>query len=303
MSDRQELVTPVGRLVQGSLYVPNTKDMDGKPLVYKTGDKVGQARTEYYFAIAIKKGSEQHWSTTSWGKKVCETGYAGFPGGQANSPHFSWKIVDGDSTVPNKAGTVPSSCEGFAGCWVLKFKGTQAPTLLKLNEHKKTEQLIEKDAIKPGDYIQVQGFVEGNKSTTQPGIYLNHNMICFIAYGDRISLGTDPDSVGFGQEPLPEGASLTPPGGFVPPAAMPPSVAPPVTPVMPAVPSSPLVPATSPAPYTPILDPATAAAPPPVAPPMPQSRSMTAAATVSYEAYIAAGWSDAQLIQYGLMNP
>ena len=41
--------TPVGRIVAGNLYTPNTKNAEGKPLV----DKAGNPRNEFFFAVAI----------------------------------------------------------------------------------------------------------------------------------------------------------------------------------------------------------------------------------------------------------
>lgn len=284
MANREELLTPTGRLVQGSLYVPNTKDAEGKILVFKTGDKIGQPRTDFYIAIAVKKTNETHWSQTEWGKKIWAAGHKGFPNGQADSPSFAWKIIDGDSTIPNRRGTIPANCDGFAGCWILKFNGSQAPTLLTLDSNNKTKSLLEKDAIKPGDFIQIQGNVSDNESLQQPGVFLNHNMICFRGHGERIILGVDPDSVGFGNDQLPQGASLQPVGNFTTP-----SVAIPL-PV-------PIANIAAPAPVTPYPE----IRMPPVPAPV-QSKVMGPAAQGTYEQYVTMGWTDAQLIQQGLMS-
>lgn len=319
--NREDILTPTGRFVQGSLYMPSTTDMEGRPLVYKTGDKTGQPRTNYYVAIAIEKRGETHWANTDWGKKIWDIGHKGFPNGAAQSLKFAWKITDGDSLEPNRKGTVPANCDGFKGCWILKFTGSEAPTLLKLNSLNKTESFPEKDGIKPGDYIQIQGYVSDNQSQQQPGVFLNHKFICFRGHGERIVLGVDPDSVGFGGDPLPVGASTTPVGGFIPPSAPLPPVASPIAPV----PATPLPAAAilsappAPAPYTAILNTVPAPAPlmntfsaprPPFVPvsaPAPivgKPRVMLPAAEGhSYEQYIAWGWNDAQLIQYGKMSP
>ena len=43
------ILTPVGRLVSSSLYIPKDKDYDGQPLVYNDGTP----RVEYSAGIAI----------------------------------------------------------------------------------------------------------------------------------------------------------------------------------------------------------------------------------------------------------
>ena len=283
-TNREDILTPTGRFVQGSLYLPNTTDMEGRPLVYKTGDKQGQPRTDYYVAIAIPKKNESHWAHTEWGAKIWAVGHKGFPAGQGNSPTFAWKITDGDSLVPNRKGTIPANCEGFPGHWILKFNGAEAPSILRLNALNKTETFSEKDGIKPGDYIQIHGSVSDNQSQQQPGVFLNHKFICFRGYGERIILGLDPDSVGFGSDALPQGASSMPVGGFTAPAAV--NAVP-----MPAA----AVPV--PAPYTNIL------MPPVPAPTTPIARKMTAKAEGrTYEQYTTAGWDDKMLIQHGIME-
>lgn len=285
MSNREDLLTPVGRLVQGSLYNGQTTNAENKPLEYKTGPNAGQPRVDFYFAIAIAKGTERHWSETTWGQKIWKIGHAGFPNGQTNSPTFAWKVIDGDSAIPNKVGKKPCDREGYPGHWVLNFSSGFAPAIYNADG---TQQMLEPNAVNLGDYIQVFGSVADNGSQQQPGVYLNHSMVAFAGFGTRIVVGADPKSVGFGQSPLPAGVSLTPlASGFNPaPSAS-------ATPT-PAYTPPPVVP------HTAILTPP---APAPVPPPAPM-RNMTAAAQgASYEQMIAAGWNDALLIQHGMMLP
>src|ERR1700733_10382568 len=111
MSNRIELLTPVGRLVQGSLYEPQTTDAENKPLTIRSGPNGGQPRVDFYFALAVPKGGEQHWSQTQWGAKIWQAGHVGFPNGQTQSPTFAWKVTDGDSQVPNRMGKKPADRE------------------------------------------------------------------------------------------------------------------------------------------------------------------------------------------------
>ena len=203
--------TPVGRLVSGSLYKGQTTDAEGKPLIVKNGNNAGQPRVDFYFAVALEKKGEQHWNQTEWGQKFWSVGEKSFPNGQFRSPTFAWKIIDGDSEVPNRAGRRPCDREGFRRHWVLSFSSGYAPKIFNSNG---TALLTEVDAVKLGYYIQVAATCAGNESTQQPGVYLNHNMVAHSGYGPEIIVGPDPASVGFGQSPLPAGASAAPVGGF-----------------------------------------------------------------------------------------
>ena len=74
------LTTPVGRMVWGDLYTPETKDFDGNPKVFKTGDKAGRLRPTYDFGQAIaKEPGHTHWSQTEWGAKIWAHGHAQHP--------------------------------------------------------------------------------------------------------------------------------------------------------------------------------------------------------------------------------
>lgn len=338
MAQKVNITSPVGRIVMGSLYDPSTTDAEGKPLVVKTGPNAGQPRVNYFFALAIPKGPEPHWAHTPWGQQIWNVGNQAFPNA-AQSPAFAWKIEDGDSQIPNKKGRKPCENEGWRGHWILKFSGGFAPKVYQ-QEGAGYVQVMQKDFCKPGYFVEVAFSVDGNGSQSQPGVYINHSMVCFRAYGPEISFGPDVASAGFGQSALPAGASMTPPAGAIPmpqaPAAAPAAYAPPALPGAPVgyapppvpagipqmpgvasaplpqggfapMPSAPVPGAPAPIPVTP--NPGFVQVPPPVATPMAPPpapvipvRQMTAAAQgVTYEAYVAAGWSDAQLVQNGLM--
>ncbi len=271
--------TPVGRLVMGSLYTPQTTNMEGQPLTVKSGPNAGQPTVKYFFALAIPKGSEQHWSQTEWGQKILMAGQQGFPQGQWQTPTFAWKVVDGDSGVPNAKGKANNTREGYPHNWVLSFSS---------------------------------GF-----SMLKPGIYLNHNMVALSGFGPEISVGPDPASAGFGVAPLPAGASAAPVASFTPPVGVPGAapavplgfpqagvpaapgpagIAPPASPssVAQAAPSYAFLGAQVPA------APATVPVPPP--PAAPAGPVMTAAANgATYAQMIAVGWTDATLRANGMM--
>lgn len=306
MATRTDLLTPVGRVIAGSLYKPNTTDAEGKPLVVKSGPSTGQPRADYYFMLAIPKGAEQHWAQTRWGALVYAEGAKAFP--QAcQAPTFAWKIKDGDSTIPNRRGKRPVDMEGAKGHWLLSMSSGYAPKISKDNG---TVPMLEVDAVRPGDYVQVFGSIAGNDSQTQPGIHLNHSLVNFVGYGERITSGPDAASVGFGQGVvLPPGASLTPPAGAwtPPPAAVAGIPAmPPLPGFLPGIPAPTFPVAPNPAFLSPA--PVVAAMPMPPALPMPPvpaapvARQMTAAANgATYEQLIAGGWNDALLRQHGMM--
>lgn len=270
-----DVLTPVGRLVFGDPFKP----------FEKTVEKTGEKFNEFACGIAIPKGAETDWKQTEWGAKIAAVGNEAY-GPFAMAPTFSWKIIDGDSAIPNKKGKVPRDREGYAGHWVLTFASRFAPQVTAQNGR---EKLTQPGSIKPGYYVQIFGNVKANgsqaKPAQSPGVYLNLSAINLAAYGQEI-VGTpevDTAAVGFGNAPLPAGASATPLGMSQPPAA-------------PAAPQPPAAP-----PPSGIVPNHAFAAGQVAPPPAPPARQMTALATATYDAYRASGWTDDQLIQNGLM--
>jgi hypothetical protein len=206
-----QILTPVGRLVQGDCFEPQTKDSEGKPLLIKNGPNAGQPRVDYYMAIAIPKtdaGFQEIWTAIHGVAKMS------FPAlfdaaGNCLNPAFAFKMTDGDSQVPNSKNAKPCDKEGFPGNWILGFSGGFAPKCYTAGG---AELITNPDMLKRGYFVRIYGTVKGNGSQQQPGIYLNHSMVEMVGYGEEINSGPSGDAV-FGAAPagaLPAGASATP---------------------------------------------------------------------------------------------
>jgi hypothetical protein len=296
------LTTPVGRIVQGDLAKAQpVLDNLGKQKLTRDGHPAIQ----HFISLAIPKTpGHTHWAQTDWGKQIWDEGNRAHPN-FAPHPTFSWKIEDGDSQIPNKKGKKNCEREGMPGNWILKFRSGFLPKTYNADG----SLAIPADQIKCGYYVQVNCSVAGNTGES-PGVYLNPNMVALSGYGEEIIAGPDASEAGFGAAPLPPGASATPIGGFVPPAVLgtgvapvvPPSFAAP-TPIPSPVPAA-ATPTTSPSSPPPINPAFLAPPPPPAVPAAPPARNLTAkAAGASYADLIKAGWTDALLVQHGLLLP
>jgi len=290
-----------------SLYDPCTKDFDENPL--KPNDD-GSPRVSYRLGLAIpKQPGETHWAQTPEGAIIWAQGHTDHPQAASGSD-FSWKVQDGDSTVKTaKAKVRPCDKEGYPGHWVFTLNSGFP---FKFCNADGSAYLLDKGAVKCGDYVQALISVVGNTGKS-PGIYLNHMAISLQGLGDPITGGPDIKSAGFGQGPQPAGmtpvgnrpAGTPPPVPGLPPAAPGAAPPPPNAPVSgsapPPPPSAPVPQQVPQVPVTPAAafvgaPPAPGVAPPPPLPAAPIGPVMTPkAAGQSYAAFIAAGWTDATL--------
>lgn len=334
MSQKVNLLSPVGRIVMGSLYDPNTKDADGNPLVVKKGPNLGQPRVNYFFALAIPKNpGETDWRQSPFGQQIYAAGMQVFPQ-YAQHPTFAWKIEDGDSQVPNKKNRKPCDNEGWRGHWILKFGGGFAPKIYQ-QQGADCVLVTEKDFVKCGYYAEVAFAVASNESSSQPGIHLNTQMVCFRGYGEEIVFGPDPNSVGFGAAPMPAGASMMPLPSAAPMPIVPaimggpqvPQFIPGIPNILPAVIGKQMTAKANGATYESFIAQGwtdemmitqgflvsgsvpTATPPAPVVPVIPNLNfvkpkvMLPAANGATYESFIAQGWTDALLVQHGMMAP
>lgn len=289
MSQSIELWTPVGRLVTGDVFKSRTTDLDGKPLVVKNGPNAGQQREEYYFGLAIAKNDPM---LPGMIKQLTDLARAEWPRhfdpqGNLIARDFSFKWVDGDSTVANKKLKRPCDNEGWPGHIVFHFSTSIKPKCYLRDKAVDGAELSDPQSIKRGYYVQVNFVAKSNGSTESPGLYLNPRFVLMCGFGEEIVGGLDVASTLASLPPanLPPGASATPlanpnPGAHLPPATGVPGTL--------AAPTPPPVPGVAPPPDT-------GFARGPV-------RTMTPKANgATYEQYKTAGWTDEQMVAGGYL--
>lgn len=295
MTDTIDKETPIGRMVQGNPLEIITKNMKGQPLT----DKQGNSRVEYFFAIAIAKTDPGLNPLLQHAQEVAQQA---FPGGQAQLPTFSWKIVNGDDPV-NKDKT------GFPGHYIFKCKSGFPITCFSKGGK---SVITDKEHIKRGYYLRAYISFKGNGETESPGLYINCKAVEMYAYGEEIAVGPNGEEL-FGQGPttIPAGASDAPIAtGGMPGATQVPGGVSSVPGMLGAtgVPgtTTPGATGTPPATGTPgaiaptgnFLNPQG-----PPAPGNPPKKTMTEkTGGLPYEAYVKQGWTDAQLIAHGYMQ-
>jgi hypothetical protein len=320
--EKTSILTPPGRFIWGDAYEGETKNMQGAPLVVKTGPNAGQARSQWAIGLAIPKTKANWWdesytksdgTVVAWGAAILAEGQKSFPNGAWQRQDFAWKVIDGDSTNFNQ-GTPPKRfCDipNYKGNWVLKFASGFAPKIVNENG---TAEIIQPGYVYPGCFIQVFGSLEGNRNDQKPGLYLNLQIISFQAHGERITTGPDAGTVGFGGGALPAGASATPPAGMGVAQAQQTAMGMPM-PGVPALPqAAPLAVAPNNAFVTlpqvavqaaqgiPAL-PGAGVPQIPAVPAAPRRQLTDKAQGATYEQLIAGGWTDPLLISQGLMLP
>lgn len=238
-------ITPVGRVIWGSIYERATEDYDGKP--YEAG------KGPYQFGLAIRKDDPGVGDMLTKIYQQAMAGYATNAGLQQRIGQewqsgfaglsFRFKIKDGDK--PNAQGQINDNARG---CWVFSMQ-----TSLDFKACNAQNVEIDKKAIERGYFVDVHLGVKVNDNVdATAGVYLNPNVVRLIAYGEKIVGGISIDDAFKGHAApvnLPPGASATPlaPGGMpampgasgAAPAATSPAAQPVATPPMPtASPSS-----------------------------------------------------------------
>lgn len=228
IAPKLHLQTPVGRLVTGSLTTPSLTDMHGKP----------RAKPQFFYGIAVRKDDPALPELFGKTYQHAFAGYAQYPHIQDRmltprnpaDPHgqryiaigwaglqFAWKIEDGDAPkVDRNNPTVPAAPNPLTvGCWVFKFSSIYAPRVVNGQN-----QVLDANQVAMGSFVDVAYNIEVNGKTDHTaGIYANPTFLRWLAYGQEIVRGPQPDQVFKGGVPtaLPPGASHTP----IPPAGAP----------------------------------------------------------------------------------
>jgi hypothetical protein len=268
--------SPTGRLVWGDPFTAQ-KVMDDKtnPPTPKR-DASGAEIYEFAFGVAFAK-NDPLWP--AFRKLLKDADRAAWPqfhdvnGEVLPGVKFADKITDGDGlNTKGQARAKPGN--GYAGHWVVKFATRFAPSV-HYHDGRQWVQMVDKNQLKAGDYIQVNGTTASNGSQQSPGMHRNASMVAlYRSCSPEEAIVKGPDA---------NDAFSAPPAGATGPIA-PPPVGP--------------MPGPGPA-AAPPLPPVT---PPPAAPPVMSAPIMLPAANgQTYEAMKAAGWTDALLVQHGMM--
>ena len=228
------LTSPVGRFIMGDAFTGSDKDQQGRPRL----NQQGQPKTQWFMALAFPK-NDPEWAAL-W-QQITAIGQRDFPNGEWQRPDFAWKVVDGDAKYPGRP-----EC---AGCVILRCSTGFAPTVYDANN----AQIVNPAECKRGDYVRVYIGVRGNGDGQKPGVYINHQLVQRVGFGEAILAGASPDEAFAAPANLPPGASATPVAGAPMPAM----------PAQPPVPGL-AAPAPVPAAPPPATSPAGTGAPPPV---------------------------------------
>lgn len=273
-----------GRVVQGSVLDIRKVTYNGKPKL----DDNGVQAEEYFMALAVPKNDPGMLATQA---RIEAIASAGFPGGEATWPTFSWKRMDGDVPPHNTK-------EGFPGHYVYRFRtGRLFPP--KAYTKGGESQIIDPRQIRCGYYARVVFYCEPNGNADKPGVYLNHAIVELVGYGEEINSGPDAAALlgAAGPAAMPAGASAAPVAGgapIQPPAAQIPAGSGPNQ--MYGLNGGPTpagrAPAGQPVPPTPITP-----APDFLTPPVLTEK----AGGMSYQQMIDAGWTDELLKQHGYL--
>jgi len=114
-----ELITEVGRIVSGHPMIGMQVSDDNGTKLFNAD---GSPKLSFYTGLAVPKGTETDWKQTQWGQLLYNEAVRAFPNGEYNWPNFSWKVIDGDSQIPNQKGKIPCQREGWPGNWILNIK-------------------------------------------------------------------------------------------------------------------------------------------------------------------------------------
>lgn len=261
---------PVGRLVGGDCYTPKQKtDNANRPMVHPPGHShAGEPVMQYFQLVAYPKTDP---AFPVFRQILLDEAKVAWPqyfdaAGNCTNPKFAHKVIDGDGADEN--GKLWSTREGYAGCWVVRYGTTFPPTVMDWAPELGAWRETAPGKIKPGDYVKVSGTTNTNGSAQSPGMHVNPALIAFEREGERIVIGmTAEQGLGAG------------PGGAAPTAGT--TTPPPPAPAVPEAPPPPSYPITKLA-AGPIM--------------------LPAAKGVTYAKFLAAGWTDVQLIAQGMMQ-
>lgn len=211
----ENLFTPGGRLVMGSLTEKNKTDHQNQPI---PEDKQG-----YFFGVAIPKDAPgvNDLIAQLYGMAVAQYGQVPLVMQEIQqglaAAKFSWKIADGDVPRYDGQGQPKPIPAHIQGCFVFKFS-----TQFDISACDVNGVDLNRADIKRGDYVDVMfNAATNDKMDHTAGNYMNPMAVRRLGFGEAIS-GSVSASAAFaghgasmpaGATTMPTSAGATPPAG------------------------------------------------------------------------------------------
>ena len=217
-----------GRIVAGHPMKDQNRYDDNGVKIVKDGKEV----TQRYISLAIPKNGSTDWKQTEWGRVFYSEGtnpVSGYKNGEDQHPSFSWKITDGDSTIPNKRGKKPCDQQGQPGNWIVSIATELPYGCYHVGKYDPIQAIQNPDEITCGDNVRVLVDVKPNRrkdgsAAKTPGIYVNPRLLELSSKGEPIvteASGPSASAVFGGGAPAPVAPTPTPaaPAPATPPPA------------------------------------------------------------------------------------
>ena len=174
-----EFVSPVGRLIYGSVFQGSDKGYQNR--LNDIDQSTGLPQIKWQFGIAIEKQNPELPAFMQLLQAAMSQAWPAFKGDMADPDQFKAKILDGDKT-PEKA--------GYKGCLIFKIESKFLPTVFADD---RARLITNPDEVKRGYYIQVAGSYTSNALQDNPGMKIWGSKILMRFVGEEIKgSGGDP---------------------------------------------------------------------------------------------------------------
>jgi len=169
------LISPVGRIVQGDLFEGSTNGYQNKPYGLRQD---GSAIKKWFIALAIEKTNPDLGKFMQTLLGLAAQAWPTFRGNHLDNNAFKSKIADGDATDdPN-----------MKGCVIFKMESQYPPTIFAPDCQR---VITNPEEVKRGYYIQVAGTYQTNGDNQKPGMKFWLQKVLFKYAGEEIRGSSD----------------------------------------------------------------------------------------------------------------